>query len=80
MTNDDKSDFLEERALDQMEEMLELQQRLDSVQAGVTVKVKVGPREPELIMQEAKQLQARLAELQVEFSEWESLQPVEVAH
>ena len=81
VNNDDKNDFLEERALDQMQEMLEMQQRLDSVQAGVTVKVaSPEPRPPEAIMQEAQQLNDRLAELNVEFAAWQALQPVETAH
>ncbi len=75
-----KKDFIEDRALNVMQEMLEMQQRLDADNAGVTIKVKVPPRQPEAIMQEAEQLQARFVELQEEFNLWQAMQPVETAH
>ena len=63
-----------------MQEMLEMQQRMDAVNAGVVIKAKVGPRPPEAIMDEARQLHDRLEELQAEFAKWQKLQPVETAH
>lgn len=76
----DRMTYLEERAQDVVLDMMEMQARLDAVNAGVQVVIKPAPRQPELILQEARQLNHRLLELQAEFAEWQSRQPKITAH